>query len=153
MWFSIFLMNMELPCNRRVLDGRTCFSKICMYLYQVTSQSTNTEPDDFCPRDQKLFWLQHRFPLCLGFNRASVQRRRRLFWSHLASSLHDGALVLICGWHGELCLQTVTLSPCTDFHDRFMSPFHPWLPEGLKIVPCTQSFFQTLRLCWWYYVP
>ena len=26
---------------------------------------------------------------------------------HIASSLHDRALIYICGWHGELCSQTM----------------------------------------------
>lgn len=79
-------MNMGLPCNSRVLDGRRCFSKICMYLsalvdlYQVTSQSTNNEPDDFCPllrrsQDQKLGTGFH----FLGFNRALVSETTAAF--------------------------------------------------------------------------
>jgi len=48
----------------------------------------------------------------------------------MASSLHDRTLTCICGWHDELCSQTmISGSPCSDFHDRIMSVLNMGLSE------------------------
>ena len=57
--------------------------------------------------------------------------------SHVASSLHDGALTCICGGYAELCSQTVISGsvpePMQWFNDRITSVFKADLPEGPKI--------------------
>ncbi len=83
-----------LPWNRRHLEGSICCSKTFIYLYINLDSS-----------DQRTFFTLKQSilndPWPTGHNGASGP------CSHMASFLHDRALVGICRWHGGLCLPTV----------------------------------------------
>ncbi len=62
--------------------------------------------------------------------------------SHMASFLHDRALVGICRWHSGLCLPTVVsgvfLGPFSNVNDRIMSMSDAVSSEGLKTTSIQQ---------------
>jgi len=79
--------------------------------------------------------------------------------SHVASSLHDGALIylkegMINCVHWQLFLE-VFLSSCSDFHERFISVFNSVLPKSKtsrtsndELWSCAQRCFQILWIFW-----
>ncbi len=62
--------------------------------------------------------------------------------SHMASFLHDRALVGICMWHGGLCLRQwfleVFLGPCRKANDRIMPISDAGPSEGQKTMAIQQ---------------
>ncbi len=89
--FALSCWNTQgLPWNRRRLEGSICCSKTFIYL------SAFIVPSETCKLSIP-YALMHPH----GHDGTSGP------CSHMASFLHDRALVGICRWHGGLCLPTV----------------------------------------------
>ncbi len=69
--------------------------------------------------------------------------------SHMASFLHDRALVGICKWHGRLCLQTVVSGsnpgPFSNVNDRIMLMSVVWRPKTTGIQQMSSALSLTHR--------
>ena len=110
------------------------------FAFELSADLNRTVPPLFNPENVHDFRKEsdHRFSPFLNEFWSREDGSVSGSCSHVASSLHDGALTCFCGCYGELWwFLEALLSPCSDFQHRITSVFNAELPEGTDLQLCS----------------